>query len=144
MPFETPFPPDCFAGTLSVSLHEHGGAPPSTIIRTDQFWAVNVHWVTTGLATGMICGNWQLHCYLEKNGSGHEYDLGDPDDHIIPMTPGPSPVHYFYPIDVPAGMIVSPGLYKLIVSLTYIEPTGSPGPMSAYDEDSMIQFYAPK
>src|SRR6186997_842650 len=52
MPFETPFPPAIFAGTIDAVQHEHGGVSPQTIIRTDQSWAINVRWTTTGLATG--------------------------------------------------------------------------------------------
>ena len=53
MPFETPFPPAIFAGTIDAVQHEHSGVTPPSIIRTDQSWAVNVSWTTTGLATGM-------------------------------------------------------------------------------------------
>ena len=34
MPFETPFPPALFAGTITAVEHEHGGVTPPSIIRT--------------------------------------------------------------------------------------------------------------
>src|SRR5690242_15875016 len=91
MSFETPFPPAIFAGTITALQHEHGGVAPATIIRTDQSWAVNVNWQTTGIATGMICGEWHLHAYLESIGPGPDLDLVDAvsPGHIIPLTPGP-------------------------------------------------------
>ncbi|MBK8905966.1 MAG: hypothetical protein IPM53_32605 [Anaerolineaceae bacterium] len=142
MPFETPFPAPLYDVTISASAHEHAGAPPSTIIRTDQSWAVNVSWQTTGLTTGMIAGNWHLHCYLERIGPGADLDLVDPADHIIPLTPGTSPVNYFVHFDVPAGAVAA-GLYQLVVSMTYLEPTGAPGPMAGFVEGPMLQFYTP-
>jgi hypothetical protein len=149
MAFETPFNPTNFSGTITATAHEHAGAPPSTIIRTDQSWAVNVSWVTTGFATGMISGLWHLHVMLESIGPGADLDLIDPADHIIPLTPGPSPVNYFAHFDVtPAqnpNVGASGGLYKLVVSLTYREPSAGnpPGPMAAFVEGPILQFYNP-
>ncbi len=158
MPFETPFG-NLFAGTITATVHEHDappGAPPLTIIRTDQDWAVNVSWETTGLATGMITGNWHLHCFLESIGTGADLDLidpgpsGGPSDHVIPLKPGTSPVPYFVHFDVPAGRVNIPDpvppagrLYRLVVSLTYREPTGGPGPMAGFVEGPILQFYQP-
>jgi hypothetical protein len=117
MPFETPFPPALFAGTITAVEHEHGGVTPPSIIRTDQSWAVNVSWTTTGLATGMICGDWHLHLYLESIGPGPDLDLIDAVNpgHIIPLTPGLSPVGYFVHFDVFAGN-GSPGGSPLQIS----------------------------
>ena len=152
MPFETPFGA-AFAGTITATVHEHTGpgdppAPPTTIIRTNNPWAINISWQTTGLGTGMITGNWHLHVFLESIGPGPDLDLVDlaPGDHVIPLTPGLPPVDYFVHFDVPAGRVSAPAagrLYKLVVSLTYIESTGSPGPMAAYVEGPVLQFYNP-
>jgi len=143
MPVETPFEAPVFAGTITASAHEHGGEPPQSIIRTNQSWAVNVNWTNTGIATGMIAGNWDLHLLLERIGPGNDLDLTDPSDHIIPLSPGPSPVNYFRHIDLPAGRVPA-GIYKLVVMLRYLEPGGAPGPMSAYEELSpLIEFYNP-
>ena len=143
MPFETPFAPGAFDGTITATAHEHGGTGPQSVIRTDQSWAVNVNWTNTGIATGMVSGFYHLHLLLERMGPGNDLDLIDPADHVIPLTPGPSPVSYFRHVDVNAGA-VSPGVYKLVVLLRYIEPGGAPGPMSAYEEISpLIEFYTP-
>ena len=152
MPFETPFAAGVFEGTISATPHEHTGAgdppaPPRTIIRTNNPWAINVRWRTTGIATGMVTGNWHLHAYLESIGPGADLNLIDPADHVIPLTPGPSPVDYFVHFDVPASnnptVPAAGGLYKLVVSLTYIDPTGAPGPMAAFVEGPVMQFYNP-
>ena len=128
MPFETPFG-DAFEGTISATVHEHGGEAPRTIIQTDDSWAVNVRWRTTGVGTGMITGTWHLHVFLESIGPGADLNLIDPADHVIPLTPDDSPVDYFVHFDVPATnnptVPLAGALYKLVVSLTYFEPTGS-------------------
>ena len=143
MPFETPFPQEVFAGTISATVHEHGGVQPQTIIRTDQGWAVNVNWTNTGLATGMIAGTYDLHLLLERMGPGDDLDLTDPRDHEIPLRPGPEPVNYSRHVDIKSG-IVPAGVYKLVVVLRYIEPTGTPGPMSAYVQtNALLEFYTP-
>ena len=148
MPFETPFTPAVFSGTITALQHEHGGAAPQSIIRTNQSWAVNISWTTTGLATGMITGTWHLHVYLESIGPGTDLDLIDTDagQHIIPLTPGPSPVGYFVHLDVLAGTVTAPpagSLYKLAVTLTYFDASGAPGPMAAFEEGPLLQFYNP-
>ena len=148
MPFETPFPANLFAGSIIALEHEHGGVAPQTIIRTDQSWAVNVSWTTTGLVTGMIAGSWHLHVYLESIGPGADLDLTDAINpgHIIPLTPGISPVNYFVHIDVLAGTVIAPLagiLYKLAVTLTYFDASGAPGPMAAFEEGPLLQFYNP-
>jgi hypothetical protein len=145
MPFETPFPQNLFAGDITATVHEHGGTAPQSVIRTDQSWAVNVEWKNTGFVTGMIAGNYDLHLLLECIGPGPDLDLTDPflGDHIIPLKPGATPVSYFKHVDVP-GNVVPAGVYKLVVLLRYLEPSGTPGPMAAYVETSpLLQFYNP-
>jgi hypothetical protein len=147
MPFETPFiAPGAFAGTISAEVHDAFGVSPATIIRANQDWSIHVNWETTGIATGMISGTWHLHAYLESIGPGPDLDLLDFGDLNIPLTPGVSPVPYAAHLDVPAGTATashSGTLYKLVVTLTYIEPTGNPGPMAAYVEGPVLQFFNP-
>jgi hypothetical protein len=155
MPFETPFPPAVFSGTINATVHEHTGAgdppsPPITIIRSNNPWAVNVNWQTSGIANGMITGDWHLHVYLESIGPGDDLDLIDPapGDHIKPLVPGVLS-NYFVHFDVRSmqdlgvAIPLAGRLYKLVVSLTYLEPTGSPGPMAAFVEGPTLQFYNP-
>jgi hypothetical protein len=71
----------------------------------------------------MITGSGHRHVYLESLGPGDVLDLTDAVNpgHIIPLTPGPSPVNYFVHFDVLANTVKAPLagiLYKLVVSLT--------------------------
>ena len=147
MPFETPFiVGGAFAGRIEASVHDQNGVAPATIIRTNEAWSIHVNWRTTGIATGMIAGTWHLHAYLESLGPGPDLDLLDFGDLNIPLRPGSSPIDYSAHLDVPAGTATashSGTLYKLVVTLTYIEPTGQPGPMAAYVEGPVLQFYNP-
>ena len=147
MPLETPFSvPGAFAGTITATVQDQNGVTPSTIIRANQNWSVRVNWQTTGIATGMISGTWHLHAYLESIGPGVDLNLFDPNDLNIPLTPGPSPVNYSAQIDVPANTVVAPHsgiIYKLVLTLTYVEPGGAPGPMAAFVEGPVLQFYNP-
>jgi hypothetical protein len=147
MPIETPFSvPGAFAATITATVQDQNGVSPATIIRTNQAWAVQVNWQTTGLATGMISGTWHLHAYLESLGPGDDLNLIDPNDLNIPLTPGSSPVNYSARLDVPANTVVAPHsgtLYKLVVTLTYVEPGGNPGPMAGFVEGPVLQFYNP-
>jgi hypothetical protein len=64
----------------------------------------------------------------------------------IPLTPGISPVNYFVHVDVLAGRVQAPpagSLYKLAVTLTYFDASGAPGPMAAFEEGPLLQFYNP-
>jgi len=152
--FETPFAPAVFNFVdLEAVPHEHPApgvplADPTTIIRTDQSWAIQVSWKNTGLATGMIDGKWHLHVFAESLGAGPEVTLTDlPEDHIFDLNPGPSPVSYSRHFHVNAGALpVGPEgvrLYKLATSLTYIDAAGNRGPMAAYVEGPIIQIYDP-
>lgn len=153
MPFETPFSalPGLFDATITSFQHEIGGAAPSTIIRTDQTWHIHVSWQTTGLVTGMIGGSWHIHAYLESVGPGNDVSVVDPADHVIPLTPGVSPVNYNVVLDIPANVVGLPpgtgmndtGLYKLVVALSYIDLSNDPGPMAAFEEGPILHFYNP-
>lgn len=146
MPFETPLPPGFFDVSMSAitaaEIHEPG-VLPSTVLRKDQPWSINVEWDTAGLLTGWIAGNWHLHVYLESMGPGDEVEITDPNEHLIPLVPGPSPCHYHFHPDVPLNAIKEDGAYKLVVTVTYINAAGHPAPMAGYWEGPIIQFYTP-
>lgn len=140
MPFETPLPPGLFdVSEITATFHEEGGVAPSTILYTDQRWHVDVHWETSGAITGWVTGNWDLHLYLESMGPGEDLDLTDPNEHIVPLTPGLSPILYDYHPDFNAG-IVTTGVYKLVFTVRYIEASGNPGQMAGYWEGPILQF----
>jgi hypothetical protein len=146
--FETPFrQKGLFDGVIDATVHEHGGFPPTTIIRSDQVWGVHVRWATSGTLVRMICGKWCLQVHLESIGPGPELRLPRKPVHI-PLDPCgkhkyPYTVHYKYHLDIPAGTITPAhcGIpYKLVTSLTYIDYCGKPGPIAGYVEGPIMQF----
>lgn len=131
-------------GNISAAVHEHGGASPTTIIRTDTSWAVNIRWQLQGLLATMITGHWHVHVRLESIGPGPDLSLFEPDGHVA-LDPG-GDGNYFIHFDVAAGRVPAAhdgSPYKLVVTLTYRNPVGHPGPMAAYFEGPILQFYNP-
>lgn len=141
MRFETPFPDAVFKGEITGYTHEVDGVPPSTVIKTTDTWHIHVDWQTTGNATGMITGEWHIQAFLESMGPGPEKTIIEPPL-VIPLTPGVSPILYSREVPI-QPKIVPAGTYKLVVVMTYIEPTGHPGPMAGFIEGPLLQFYEP-
>jgi hypothetical protein len=55
-------------------------------------------------------------------------------------------VYYKCRLEIPRGCITAEhcsNLYKLFTTLTYYEPCGTPGPIAAYVEGQVLQFYEP-
>ena len=144
--FETPLGvgSPLLTGTIDASVHEHGGASPTTIIRTDNSWAVNINWTFKGILSTMITGRWHVHVLLESIGEGPEYSLfdADADQELKPGGTG----DYFCHFDVPAGRVAAGhegSAYKMVVTLTYRNPMGQPRPVAAYYAGPVLQFYNP-
>jgi len=135
-------------GTITASVHEHGGVLPSTIIKAGTDWAVNVSWTMTGANFHMVAGTWHLHVNLESIGPGPELTLFDGADPSCMSQPLPNTTgSYFCHFDVP-GSVINPGLVpheglamKLVVLLTYVDVLGHRGPIAAYYEGPILQFY---
>ncbi len=143
MPFETPLPSGFFdVSDITAKVREYGGVPPTTVIRTNQAWDLLVEWTASGVLTSWIAGKWDMHIYLESMGPGEDLDLTDPNEHEVPLTPGPTPVTYTYHPDFKAG-IVPPGSYKLVFTVRYIDASGRPDQMAGYWDGPIIQFYKP-
>jgi hypothetical protein len=153
--FASESPIDGFLGPLTATVHDPFNVDPDapqTIIQTGKHWSVHINWKTFGPANAMVGGSWHLHAYLESVGPGPDLDLIDsppptPTDHVIPLTPSSSAeVAYSAHLDVPAGTVTAPlagRIFKLVVTLTYFDLLGGPGPMAAYVEGPIVQFYNP-
>ncbi|KAA3612185.1 MAG: hypothetical protein DWQ05_19475 [Calditrichaeota bacterium] len=127
-------------GHAVFSIHEVVGAtgtiPADNIIRTDQQWHCHFHWHTLGGLNYLICGKWKLSVLLEKWG-GEEFTL--PNNEItVDFVNAPNTYNAL--ISVPAGLVPA-GAYKPVVIVTMEGPTGVPGPIAAFGEGSMMQFY---
>jgi hypothetical protein len=149
--FETPIPiSGMFDGEIWASVHEDGGIAPTNIIRIDQDWGVLVKWRTSGCLTRMICGTYCLNVCLESIGPGPELRL--PEKSVkVELDPcsaqgDPLTANYKCYIDIPRGTVKPEHCsvpYKVVTTLTYLEPCGTPGPIAAYVEGQILQFYEP-
>jgi hypothetical protein len=154
--FETSYPG--VTGVISAVAANGLGAgdivPSENIIRTDQDWEVAVHWEVEGMVVPAMAGNFHITVYLETLGPGRDQDL--------PNVPGTDEVVVAFMDGTLTGLkrtfdktlnfsagtpILPPNVrqrsYKLIVAVTYTETDGTPGPMAAFSEGSIVQFYRP-
>lgn len=146
MSFETPTID--LTGNISATIHEHGGVAPSTVIKAGTPWSVHIDWEMTGTNWHMVAGNWHVHVNLESIGPGPEislFDFADPNcqNQPLPSADGTYSCHF----DVP-GNVFDPSIVphqglamKLVVLLTYVDPLGHRGPIAAYWEGPVLQFY---
>ncbi len=146
MAFETPT--ISLVGNLTASVHEHGGVAPATVIKAGTPWAVQINWSLLGTNWHMVAGNWHVHVNLESIGPGPELSLFDFIDPNCQNQPLPNATgNYSCHFDVPgsvinAGIVPHEGLaMKLVVLLTYVDPLGHRGPMAAFYEGPILQFY---
>lgn len=146
MAFETPN--ITLNGDISAVIHDAFGVAPATIIKAGSPWSVHINWEMTGLNWQMVAGTWHVHVNLESIGPGPEvslFDFADPNcqNQPLPSINGKYSCHFDVPGNV-FGPAVVPhqGLaMKLVVLLTYVDPLGNRGPIAAYWEGPILQFY---
>jgi len=143
--FETPS--ISLTGNIAAQVLD-SGASPSHIIKAGDPWAVDVQWEMTGPNWHMVAGTWHVHLNLESIGPGRDLslvDFADPNcqNQALPSADG----KYTCRFDVP-GSVINTGMVqheslpmKLVVLLTYVDPLGHRGPIAAYWEGPIVQFY---
>ena len=115
---------------------------PTSIIRTDQDWEVEVKFQTSGGLSHVLVGTWHVGLFIESIGAGLEQELGFVH---LPLTPGPGTINYDAKVKIAAGTIsvanhqTQP--YKLVATVSYVQPDGRPGAMAGYLEEPIVQFY---
>lgn len=146
MTFETPNID--LNGSISAVVHDETGVDPSLIIKAGRPWSVHIKWEMKGANWHMVAGNWHVHVNLESIGPGSElslFEFADPDcqNQPLPSQTGEYSCHF----DVP-GSVISTSVVphqrlamKLVVLLTYVDPLGHRGPIAAYWEGPIVQFY---
>jgi hypothetical protein len=137
-------------GTISApAVTEVGGVTPNNIIRTDQDWQIKIDWSLQGSLLGTpffsFRGEWVVRVYLESMGPSNEYEIpiGGSGAHVsvATFTPdGPSKRDYTTTINI-APNAVDPGIYKMVVAVTYESSPGVPGPIAGFHEGGMLQLY---
>ena len=144
MAFETL--PGVFTVTnFSAIVHEHTNPKaPMTVIRADQEWAVRVRFDTSGDLSEVLTGTWHVGVFIESIGPGLEAEIA-----LLhtPLTPAAGTVNYSVDAIIPANSITVPDHqtmpFKLVTTVSYIQPDGKPGPMAGFLEGPIVQLYNP-
>jgi hypothetical protein len=136
-----------------ATVSEIDGVSPTTVIRTDQAWEVEVQWNLEGSLLGTLffnfVGEWVVSLFLESMGPTTEYALptaGGVRLSVDTFTlPDPNDeTHRDYTTTIPVSAnTVDPGVYKMVVAITYESAPGTPGPIAGFHEGGMFQFYTP-
>ncbi len=138
---ETGVPLSVLTGTIGIDAHEPGEAP-TRIFGINDLVEVDCEWTLSGSMASMICGTWQCDLYLESMGGGKEFEI---EGCTIPLDPVGSGT-YSCTIQIPPGTIKPDPdetkiPYKMVVSLTYKDPRGRPGPIAGFVSLPLIEFY---
>lgn len=90
--------------TIKAEVFEKGGTAPTSIIRADQDWYVDVEWAISGMLVRHFCGTWHVRVNLESVGPGDDYEFPESEAAKIPMEPC-GDGKYKHRIDIPAGKV---------------------------------------
>ncbi|MFZ1395841.1 MAG: hypothetical protein WAS33_03035 [Candidatus Promineifilaceae bacterium] len=135
-------------GNITAKVLDETGVEPALIIKEGSPWAVDIKWEMKGSNWQMIGGYWHVHLNLESIGPGPDLslvDFADPDcqNQPLPSATGEYSCHF----DVPGDFISLNNVphqslaMKLVVLLTYVNRLGQRGPIAAYWEGPIVQFY---
>jgi len=138
---EAGVPVGALTGTIGAEAHEPG-EPPTRIFDINDLVEVDCQWTLTGSLSRMICGTWTCDLYMESMGKGEEFEIEGCE---MPLDPGGSG-SYSCKIKIPPGRVhPAPDEtdipYKMVVSVTYKDPRGRPGPIAGFVELPLTQFY---
>lgn len=125
----------CYEGQ---STAEWPAAPPARVIQLDQRWFWAVHFEQTGDLIEVLSGTWRADLYLEKMGGG-EFELQPPHSRI--QFPFENRQGWIYKPRQVDPRVVPAGVYRSVVSLTFRGPGNSPGPIAAFADMGLMQFY---
>jgi hypothetical protein len=161
MPLETNMVgilPAALTGSIEEPLITEDGIAPTSIIRTDSAWHIQLDWSLEGSLVSWIPfldQSWVVRAFLESIGPGTEYNL--PEDFSVaaptlnlnagtPDATVPNKLNYSLTIDVdPAAATpqrVDAGIYKLVVAVTSVHnSSGTPGSFAGFFEGKTLQFY---
>ncbi len=134
------------SGLIEAHVHEVGEGP-SRILDIHDPWEIDVKWSLSGPTARYICGTVAVDAYMESIGPGREFELPDDTNDLaaIPLQPNPTN-QYSATFHVPADYVTTSGdetdiVYKLVVTVTYKDAVGRPGPIAGFVEFPVLQFY---
>ncbi|MEM7575030.1 MAG: hypothetical protein AAF433_19145 [Bacteroidota bacterium] len=107
------------------------------LVQTDQPFHVHTKFKVTGMLAGVLTGQWKAQLYFEKYGQGEAAPgvYEQKVNHVLSTNQT-----YDIAISVP-GNDLTPGLYKMALVVTFIGASGSPLPISGFEEIGPINVY---
>lgn len=125
-----------------VHLHESpstAGLPeasPVSIVQTDQTVFAHFLWDQKGWLANLLSPGCSYECriYIEQMGAG---EAANPAPAIVNFVPG---IGKSYSAVIPVAGLPE-GAYKLVATLLFRGPAGSPSPIASYDEIGYLQVY---
>lgn len=139
--FEPIVPPFLTGDVDELALLDSGFSSKLIVRRTEQC-QVRVKWHIDGLFAAALGGRWKIKAGLESMGPGQEYSFAAPD---VPLSAGTvvgTQRNYEAMVTIPANS-VNENAYRLVATITYVEPGNTPGPLAAYHEGAIVQFFEP-
>jgi hypothetical protein len=148
-------PPVGITGQFEANVIDPSGNVPTNVIRITDVWRVDCSWYIDGLLASSLGGQWRLQVVLEGLGSALEGETvvtapppianwptapnldgrtgpGNPYTHSFSFGPG-----------VP-GLGGQPSVLGNVgVALTYIDAANTPGPIAAFVDLGVVQFFEP-
>ncbi len=108
------------------------------LVQTDQPFHVHTKFNVSGMLASVLPGEWKAQLYFEQYGPG-EASPGVYEEKVLHV-PALNQ-NYDLEIKVPANQL-APGLYKMAVVVTFLSTTGTPLPISGFEEIGPINVYA--
>ena len=138
---EVLLPEPYLGGNIFAEVYEVEGARPTSIIRTDQEWGVNVRWTLGGSLAEFICGTWCVHLRLESIGNEPEIVVDNSEDiQLDPCGNG----EYHYDFHIRPGKVADERCstpYRPVVTVSYRTACHRPGPIAGFVELPLLLFY---
>jgi len=123
--------PDGFIGDPAVER----------LIQVDQPVTISLSWVNGGTLRSFVAGSWKGEVFLEQMGPDERKAVGGID--AIPSNSiayDPTQSNYVLDIVLPANSVL-PGMYRIVVSLSFEGTSGKQGPVAAFGDLGLVKFY---
>lgn len=152
MAMDFPFPPALLSGEILATTHFDPDQDRNNVLEIDRHWFVKAQWYLEGPIASYLGGTFHVQVVVEGIGRGDEETLATVD---VPTSSGymvGDQLMFSQWIHIPSRLenpnpnkvINRPGVYKLVLVLTYTRPTGKTGRIAGFTEGPMIQFYEPE
>jgi hypothetical protein len=133
-------------GDISLVINDKDDTPNS-VLQLNEDWNVDVDWHLKGSNVDVIDGDWVLSVQMESIGEGYEGPIHAVTEiELEAEEPDSTPVdrHWHRNVKADPGVPDVPGVYKVVVWISYQTEQDQPRPMGGFAEADLISFYKAK